>query len=267
MVLITGAAMGIGREIAKILAKRGCSLVLWDIQKSLIDELAAELQSQNPSIRIIVVHCDLANRDSIREAINQTKVAGNVDILINNAGIVSGKHLVDLSPEEIAKTMAINFHGTCSTIQGFLPDMIARKSGHIVNVSSLMGLMWGTALTDYCASKFALVGFTHCLRMELKKLSAGNVTCSLICPFAINTGMFEGMQTNFQWLFPVLDATHVADRIVTATEYREEMVVIPTVIYWINSLLPVLPLWLQDYIADTCGGMHGMDEFVGRKTN
>jgi all-trans-retinol dehydrogenase (NAD+) len=265
-ILITGAAMGIGRETAKLLFQRGCTVVLWDIQEGPMKELVEQLNSTvlNHSPQAFSVSCDVSSKNSVEKAAQQShECVGHFDVVINNAGVVNGKYLSDASHEELVRTQSVNFVGTCFVTKEFIQSFISRRSGHIINVSSLMGMMWGTRLSDYCASKFAVVGFTHCVRMELRKLTGGSVLCTLVCPFAVNTGMFRGMQTNFQWLFPVLDSQYVASRIVGAIEYQEEMVVIPPILHWIISFLFLLPLCVQDFVLAVCGGMHGMDGFTG----
>jgi all-trans-retinol dehydrogenase (NAD+) len=133
------------------------------------------------------------------------------DVLINNAGVVSGKPILETTDDEVLQTMAVNALAPFWTVKAFLPSMKERKSGHIVNIGSVLGtaahapshthtrtctaylclasigIFGGAQLTDYSASKFAVFGFTECLRMELK--SEGSPICTtLICPFHIDTG-------------------------------------------------------------------------------
>ena len=268
--LITGAGMGIGKEMVHQFSSLGCVVVMWDIRKDLIDALAAEINMTSISNqpRVFAVQCDVSSRESVNAAAKLTLAnVPQVDVIINNAGIVSGKLFSELTTTNIQRTMGVNFFGGCFTLQEFLPAMLSRKSGHVVTVSSVMGILPGAGLTDYCASKFAVVGFARSLRLELKKLSGGTVKSTLICPFAINTGMFHGIKTNFQWLFPILEPRDVAQRIVEAVQYEEEIVVMPALLGLVARIMPILPLCLQDFIGEQCGAMDGMDSFVGRHEN
>ena len=142
--------------------------------------------------------------------------------------------------------------------------MIARKSGHVVTIASVMGMIGSAGLTDYCASKYAAVGLTTSLRLELKKLTGGAVRSSLICPYAINTGMFDGIQLSMQWLMPILEPAYVGRRVVDAVINREDVVVIPKMVALVTLILNGLPASFRDFIAEKTGALNGMDHFVGR---
>ena len=193
------------------------------------------------------------------------KSIGQIDILINNAGIVSGNMLLDLTQAQIERTFGVNFFGGCWTCQAFLPGMIERRSGHVVTISSVMGMIASSGLTDYCASKFAALGFAHCLRMELYKLTGGAVGSSVICPYAISTGMFAGIDVKFQWLFPILKPTGVAEEVLQAVLYKKPMVVLPWTVMVTEAIIHLCPIAVADFVAMISGGLHGMDTFVGRR--
>ena len=137
----------------------------------------------------------------------------------------------------------------------------------MVTISSVMGLLPSAGLSDYCASKFATVGLAKCLRLEMLKLTAGAVGTSLICPYAIKTGMFEGTNFSYQWLFPLLMPQFVASKVVDAVKYKYEMLVLPWTVDVVIRIMPLLPQSLQDYIYSLCGGLHGMDTFKGHAKN
>ena len=118
--------------------------------------------------------------------------------------MVSGKRFLDCSDDEIRRTMAVNTMAHFWTVKAFLPEMIARDSGHVVTVASAAGTIGVSRLADYCASKFAAVGFDESLRVELGQIAPGVVT-TVICPFFITTGMFDGVRTRVPWLLPILD--------------------------------------------------------------
>ena len=259
--LITGAASGIGRLLARELGKAGASLALWDIDAEGLSDARAELRSAGCDVDIYV--CDLTRREDIEEAAAQTLAqSGAVDILVNNAGIVSGKNLLDISPAEIERTFQVNTLALFWTAKAFLPGMLERDRGHLVTIASAAGLAGTSQLTDYCSSKFAAVGFDESLRVELKRQGSRIVT-TVVCPFYTDTGMFEGVRTRFPWLLPILDPEYVVRRTLRAIEKDRRRLVMPRFVYtgWPSRLLPVG--WFDAMMA-FFGISHSMDDFRGR---
>lgn len=168
--------------------------------------------------KICIFFCDVSRRESVHEAAALARTAnGVVTLLINNAGIVSGKSTLELSDQMIDKTMQVNTISHLTTIREFLPDMIASKKGHIVSIASMAGLAAPPGLSDYSASKFGAIAIDEALRLELqhKKLDKFiKTTC--ICPYFINTGMFDGVKN----VFPLylLSPEEVVDRIIAAIQ-------------------------------------------------
>jgi short-subunit dehydrogenase len=126
-----------------------------------------------------------------------------IDILVNNAGIVVGKPAAEVSYAEMRRTVDINLLGVMWMTRQFLGDMMSANSGHIVNIASAGGLLAVPRLADYCATKFAVVGYSDALRMEMKKFGCPGVKISCICPSVIDTGMFKGFTPPL--LNPLLD--------------------------------------------------------------
>lgn len=126
-----------------------------------------------------------------------------MDIVINNAGVVSGRAFCELDDRQIELTMAVNAMAPMWVTKAFLPAMMERDSGHIVTVASATGLLGAPRLVDYCASKHASVGFMEALRVELKRLGS-SVCTTTICPGIIDTGMFDGATSSFP-LLAILD--------------------------------------------------------------
>lgn len=185
--------------------------------------------------------------------------SGAIDILINNAGIVSGKNLLDISDGEIERTFQVNTLALFWTVRAFLPSMLERDSGNIVTMASAAGLAGTAKLTDYCSSKFAAVGFDESLRLELKQQNSKVIT-TVVCPFYTDTGMFDGVKTRFSWLLPILKPEAVARRIVYAIQRDRRRVVMPWFVYtsWPSRLLPVD--WF-DALMSFFGVSRSMDEF------
>jgi len=260
-VLITGAASGIGRLMATKIAALGGHLILWDVNQGALETFGEELKKQNYSVSTYV--CDLSDKDAIYAAAEAVRQAHKVvDIMINNAGIVSGRPLLEESDADIIRTFAVNTLALFWTTRAFLPDMLKRNSGHIVTVASAAGLVGTPRLIDYCSSKFAAVGYDDALRVELKR-QRSNVTTTVICPYFINTGMFQGAKTRFPWLMPILEPEYVADRIIGAIRTNRQRIIMPRFVF-LTYLVRLLPPFLFDAVMGFLGVNKSMDEFTGR---
>lgn len=153
---------------------------------------------------VVIFNCDVSSKESVDNAGKIARQAfGPVTVLINNAGIVSGKTILENSDFMMKKTIEVNTLAHLYTIREFLPDMLKIKKGHIVTIASVAGTVGTPGLADYCASKFGAFAIDECLRLELKKNNQNYVKTTCICPFFINTGMFDGVKSYFP--FPILD--------------------------------------------------------------
>ena len=260
--LVTGGASGIGRLMALKLARAGARVTIWDINAAALPAVVAELAALPGSDARGFV-CDVSKRDDVYARAAETTAAGGpVDILINNAGIVSGKDFLELPDEKIEATFDINVLALFWTGKAFLPSMIARNSGHIVTIASASGLIGVARLADYAASKWAAIGFDESLRAELRKVAPGVLT-TVICPYYINTGMFRGVQSRFPWLLPILEEDDVAERVVRAIRRGTRRLIMPWAVYTV-PVMRFLPVGLFDWVANFIGVNSSMDEFVGR---
>ena len=159
------------------------------------------------------------------------KEVGSVSILINNAGIMNhGKLFLQLSEEEIMRLFNVNLFSHFWLCKEFLPEMIELNKGHIVNISSVCGLMGAYKLTDYCSSKFAVVGFTESLRVELKTVNPDNqIVVSTVCPFHVKTKLFNGIEfSHLKWLKLSMEPEYVAQKIVDGILLKKELIFIPS---------------------------------------
>lgn len=261
-ILITGAASGIGKLMALEMAKQGGNLFLWDIDQAGLERAAAELKEasgREPHTRRV----DLTGRDDIGRAARMVKdVWDRVDIIINNAGIVNGKHFLECEDQEVERTFAINTMALFWMAKEFLPDMITANQGHLVTIASAAGTLGVPRLADYCASKWAAVGFDESLRMELRTL-APKVRTTVVCPYYIDTGMFAGVKTRFSFLLPILKPGYAVKKILRAIKRNQRRLMIPRLVYTV-PLLRLLPTRLFDFISDLLGVNRSMDDFVGR---
>jgi len=262
IILITGGASGLGRLMAFDFARRGARVVVWDLQARALKALEKEAAEERLSITGMV--CDVTNKSTVyRRAKILTKKLGPVDVLVNNAGVVSGNTLLETPDAKIEKTMQVNVLSMFWTVKAFLPAMLERKSGHIVTIASAAGLIGVRGLTDYCASKFAAVGFDEALRMELRRIKSP-VKTTVICPFFIDTGMFAGVKTRFPLFLPILKPKTAVNRIIRAILKNRKRLIMPVFAYSV-LLLRCFPLGMLDAIADFFGISHAMDDFKGRE--
>eukprot|EP00483_Globobulimina_turgida_P010911 UN10932 len=171
---------------------------------------------------------------------------GHVDILINNAGIVNAKPMLQLSKKRIELNFAVNVLSHFWTVQAFLPKMIERKSGHIITISSCAAVQGLPHLVDYCASKAACRSFHESLSVELREQGVNDGIClSCISPYFIKTQMFDGSVTTKWWIlkklgFDFLQPQYVASQIVRAIEYRiDDEIFLPYImkIGWVSRVI------------------------------
>ena len=190
---------------------------------------------------------DISDKEQVYEVAKKVKQeVGKVDVLINNAGVVTCRTLLDLPDKAIETTYGVNILShywvrrlKClksyanylkmyfQTAKAFLPDMISERRGHIVTVSSVTGLLGTYACTDYSATKFACVGFHESLFSELRAHGHDYIGMTLVCPYYINTGMFSGVKPR---LFPMLEPKYVADKIVESVQKKEVNCTLPATV-------------------------------------
>ncbi|MEC8049261.1 MAG: SDR family oxidoreductase [Myxococcota bacterium] len=261
-VLITGGAGGLGKQMARQWANLGATIVLWDRDEAGL-AAARDFILQSGASAVHTYTCDLTDRDAVRSVGEQVlEEVGPIDVLVNNAGIVSGKSLLEISDEEIVRTFEVNSLALFWTSRVFLPEMLKRRKGHIVTIASSAGLVGVSKLTDYCSSKWAAVGFDESLRMELRQ-TCPEVKTTVVCPFFIDTGMFDGVKSRFEMLLPILKEESMAKDIVEGVEAGKTRIVSPDLVK-IVPIMRALPTSVFDWVADFLGINVSMEEFVGK---
>lgn len=260
-VLITGGASGIGKLMAKkCLQKEAKQVVLWDINEAALNETTATLEKKGYKVLPYVV--DVTNLEDIEWAAKDVlEITGGVDILFNNAGIVVGKTFVEHTDKEIRQTMDINVLGVMRVAKAFLPNMIDNEKGHIINIASAAGLVPNPNMSVYASSKWAVVGWSESLRLELEELN-GNLKVLTVTPSYINTGMFDGVKAPL--LTPILAPEDIVRQILKAVEQNEIILRAPFIVNAVPVLRGVLPTRMFDYVADKLGVYSSMEEFKGR---
>ena len=185
---VTGAASGIGRALALELAARGCDLALADRDEAGLQSVAAEI-AKNPSRKVSVHRVDVAEPKQIEDfAQGALAVHPGLNILVNNAGVALLGQFNEVDQAEMDWLMNINFWGVVHATRAFLPHLSRQREAHIVNLSSLFGLIAPPGQTAYAAAKFAVRGFSESLRHELQ-MAASPVRLSVVHPGGVSTNI------------------------------------------------------------------------------
>lgn len=241
VVLITGASSGIGKETAIQFAKKGAHVVIVARRKQILEELSYDLKKFN--ITILFFECDVSDKFQVERMSRLVlEKFGSIDILVNNAGFAVYGSFSDLTTEEIESQMATNYFGMIYCTKNFLPSMIAKKSGHIVNVASVAASFGLPGIASYCASKFAMLGFSEGLKHELKGTGVG---ITVVSPIMVRTNFFD--HPSFKKLpkyspMSLSDET-VAKAILRAANSPRLEIIVPSIIriaVWMKNTFPYL---------------------------
>ena len=191
--LITGAGRGIGRATAIALAQEGVNIGLVGKTMENLEKVASELNEYG--IDVSAAAADVADLESVNHAVEHIKSdLGAIDILINNAGIAKFGGFLELTPDEWENIIRVNLMGVYNVTRAVLPDMIERKSGDIINISSTAGEKGGPVTSAYSASKFAVLGLTESLMYEVRK---HNIRVTALTPSTVATDLaFESNLTD-----------------------------------------------------------------------
>lgn len=185
--VITGGASGIGRGTALALAQRGADIVIADVNDARL--LAVKREIEGLGRRALAVHCDVSRDDDVVQLAEQAEAFGPVGIVMNNAGVVLRGALEDVTVADWQWCFGINVFGVIRGVHAFLPRLMARRHGHIINTGSVAGLVGLTGEgAPYVSSKFAVVGLTESLALYAHQFGIG---VSLLCPGGVNTNLAE----------------------------------------------------------------------------
>ncbi len=260
-VLITGGASGIGKLMGHRLLEKKCSkLVVWDIDESNLESLSSEWSGEGFQVYPYLV--DVSRVSQIEEmAADVLKNIGKVDILINNAGVVVGKDFSQHSARDIDTTIDVNIRGVMHVTRAFIQPMIESGSGHVVNIASAAAMIPNPKMSVYAASKWAVLGWSESLRLELEGRSR-RLKVTTVTPSYINTGMFEGVKAPL--LTPLLEPEEIVEEIISAIQENRILVRAPKMVNILPFLRGVLPVRLFDFTAKQLGVYNSMEDFKGR---
>lgn len=258
--LITGGTRGIGKGIVETFAKNGAQ-VAFTYAGSV--EKAAEIEkSLSSETKIKAYQSDASDFDAAQQLVDDVIAEfGKIDILINNAGIVTGKYFHEHTHIDIRKSLLVNAAAPMHLTLQFLPAMMKENSGAICTIASSAGLISNPKMSVYAASKWAATGWSDSLRLEMEQLGK-NISVTTIMPFFINTGMFDGVKSK---LLPILDPEKTAEKIMKAIEKETKLLAMPLPYWFIRFSQGVLPLRVFDWVMENIFGIYDtMKEFKGR---
>lgn len=251
VVLITGASSGFGMDAARLFAYEGCSVILAARRIERLQELAASIQAQGGEAFAVPV--DVADRREIEIMVDTvTDLYGQIDILFNNAGFGRLAWHENMSAErDIETQIAVNLLGVIQVSHAVLPGMLKRRSGHIINMSSVAGWIAPPTYTVYSASKYGVRGYTDALRREVQPFG---VHVSGIYPgpakteFGQHTGDHPMRKSPLRRYFRSMTSEEVAERVVELAKHPRRAVIMPwyyKIAIWADWYMP----WLVDWIT------------------
>jgi len=257
VVLITGAARGMGRCDALNFAREGSRVVVTDVDQKELEKTAGELEDSHYQAYSYIL--DVADRDACFALVEKVEgEVGPIDVLINNAGIVECGDFLDVSEYSIRRTTEVNYLGQAWMMSAVLPGMVKRGSGHVVNMASMGGKVASAKMGPYCATKHAVIGLTDSVRQELR---GSGVHFTIIEPGFIDTGMVKGVKAPFitRWVEP----EKVSDAVLKAVKRNQEEVGVPSFLVRFSAFMRGLCLpKVVDFLMKVLGADKAFDTWV-----
>jgi short-subunit dehydrogenase len=261
-VFITGGASGIGRSLAMRFARDGAEVHIADLNGGAADDVTRAISAAGGWARAWELDVtDAAQIADVRQKILDD--AGPIDVLVNNAGIVHGGAFLDVPLDRHLATFHVNTLAVVAVTHAFLPDLIARPDAHLVNIASAAGFAGLPFGSTYASSKWAVIGFSESVRLELREQGHRHVGVTTVCPGYVGTGMFDGARA--LRLTRILTPERVADLTVRAVLSNREMVMTPWVVALGPVLKGVLPRRVFDWTARLFGAPTSMASWRGRQ--
>jgi short-subunit dehydrogenase len=260
---ITGAASGMGRTLALNLAARGCHVAISDVNEAGLAETAQMVAKLG--VKVTTAKLDVSNREAVFAWADQVVAEhGKVNLIFNNAGVALAAHVETVKPSDFEWIMGINFWGVVWGTQAFLPYLRKSGDGHIINTSSLFGLLSVPLNGTYNASKFAVRGFTEALRMELDMANCG-VSATCVHPGGIRTNIaktaridsttakkisnMDAAMAKFDKMLNATTAESAAQQIIRAVEKNQRRVLVGLDAKFMDKLVRLLGSWYQPLVT------------------
>jgi all-trans-retinol dehydrogenase (NAD+) len=266
--VITGAASGMGLLYARRAVAEGAAVVvLWDVDRAALKKVADELETQAwPTTQVVADVVDLSSRSAIEKAAAKViKKFGGTDVLINNAGVVRGAFFWEHdNARHTELTMQVNALAPMFATHEFLPSMMTSASpSRIVNIASAAGMLSNPKMSVYASSKWALIGWSDSLRLELKREGYPQVAVTTVAPSYISTGMFEGVKGPL--MTPIMKPEYVVDKVWAAMVSGKPLLMLPWSVHLSKLLKGLLPQRAFDWIAGNIFHVYdSMEHFTGR---
>ena len=242
VVVITGASSGIGEATAEKFAKNGANLVLVARRKEKLEQVEKNLSQY--SVKTLICVCDVSDKEQVKQMSEKViDTFSKIDILVNNAGFVIYGKIEELSIEDIESQMKTNYFGTIYCTKSFLPYLLKQSFGHIVNVASVGGSFGVPGIASYCATKFAMLGFSEGLHHELHDT---NVGVTVVSPIMVRTSLFDHPSFKNFTKFATgvsLSSETVANAIIKAANSSRLEIVVPSVArigIWFKQTFPFI---------------------------
>jgi len=255
--IVTGGASGIGRALAKELAKRGCEVVLVDLQIELAGEVVSEINASGGKAKAVEI--DVTDFSAMEQLVQETvKRTGRLDYIFNNAGIVIGGYVNQYGIEDWHQIIDVNLRGVINGIQAAYKVMMEQGFGHIVNTASMAGLMPGPGNVAYTMTKHAVVGLSKSLLAEAEQMG---VRLSVLCPGVVRTPILEGGGKYGKMLIDIpaervrqlweklkpMPPNIFAKKVLNSVAKNKAIIIVPSwwkLFWWINRLSPSLGIFL-----------------------
>ncbi len=267
-VLVTGAAMGMGRLFAeRAVREHAAHVVLWDVDGVALDEALAALGELDGPTVVSGYVVDVRDAETVAgTAAAVLAELGRIDVLVNNAGVVRGnRYFWETDLDHDARfTIEVNTLAPMYVAHAFLPAMIdAPQDCRLLNLASAAGFVPNPRMAAYAASKWAVIGWSDSVRLELEQAGHHHVKVTTVCPYYTRTGMFEGAKS--APLLPILDPAEVVDEAWKGMLAGRAFVVLPRTVQLGEMLKGIVPTGVRDFLADRVFGIyHTMDDFTGR---
>jgi NAD(P)-dependent dehydrogenase (short-subunit alcohol dehydrogenase family) len=255
--IVTGGASGTGRGLAVELAKRGCEVVLADLQIELPEEVVSEINVSGGKVKVVKV--DVTDFPAMQHLVEETlKRTGRLDYIFNNAGIAIGGNVYHYGIEHWNQIVDVNLRGVINGVQAAYKIMMAQGFGHIINTASMAGLMMSPGAVAYATTKYGVVGLSKSLRAEAENMG---IRVSVLCPGVIRTPILDRGGTYGKMLIDIpaeqvrqlrerlkpMPPNIFAEKVLNSVAKNRAIIIVPSwrkVYWWMNRLSPSLGIFL-----------------------